>query len=267
VSRSERNKGLSTNSYLRRFHNFAQDLGWLPWPVLPKRQWPAVHYREKRAITRPEQDLIVTREPNPELRAFYWCCWHLGGAQSDVARLKAEDIDWQAKVVSFFRSKKGTAQVIHFGEGLAQVLGGLPTAGPLFPRLAAMDEKRRACLFQTACRRAGVAGVSLPSYRYSWAERAKRAGYPERFAQMALGHTSKAVHRAYAKKAQVTLPPLEEYEYEWNTRWSRWSSPSGGPVETRGIADWGCPFHSTSTHQQRGLPRFSRLVPQSVAVG
>jgi hypothetical protein len=29
---------------------------------------------------------------------------------------------------------------------------------------------------------------------------------------MALGHNSKAVHRAYAKKAQVTLPPLEEYE-------------------------------------------------------
>ncbi len=42
---------LSTNSYLRRFHNFALDLGWLPWPVLPKRKWPAIHYREKRAVT------------------------------------------------------------------------------------------------------------------------------------------------------------------------------------------------------------------------
>ncbi len=36
--------------------------------------------------------------------------------------------------------------------------------------------------------------------------------YPERFAQMALGHNSKAVHRAYARKAQVTLPRLEDYE-------------------------------------------------------
>jgi hypothetical protein len=27
-----------------------------------------------------------------------------------------------------------------------------------------------------------------------------------------LGHNSKAIHRAYAKKAQVILPPLEEYE-------------------------------------------------------
>src|SRR2546422_6701947 len=48
------------------------------------------------------------------------------------------------------------------------------------------------------------------SYRYAWAERAKVAGYPERFAQEALGHKSKAVHRAYARKAQVTVPALEE---------------------------------------------------------
>jgi len=53
---------------------------------------------------------------------------------------------------------------------------------------------------------------SLHSYRYAWTERAKTVGYPERFAQLALGHNSKAVHRAYARKAQVTLPPLEEYE-------------------------------------------------------
>lgn len=52
----------------------------------------------------------------------------------------------------------------------------------------------------------------MHSYRYAWAERAKVAGYPERFAQLALGHNSKAVHRAYAKRAQVTLPPLEDYE-------------------------------------------------------
>jgi integrase len=58
----------------------------------------------------------------------------------------------------------------------------------------------------------GIKGVSLHSYRYAWAERAKKAGYPERFAQEALGHNSKAVHRAYARKAQVELPSLGEYE-------------------------------------------------------
>jgi integrase len=54
--------------------------------------------------------------------------------------------------------------------------------------------------------------VTLHSYRYAWAERAKVAGYPERFAQEALGHNSKAVHRAYAKRALMKIPSLEEYE-------------------------------------------------------
>ena len=68
------------------------------------------------------------------------------------------------------------------------------------------------------CRRPSSSGVQSPNQSRlstsstTWAERAKTAGYPERFAQLALGHNSKAVHRAYAKKAQVTLPPLEEYE-------------------------------------------------------
>lgn len=34
----------------------------------------------------------------------------------------------------------------------------------------------------------------------------------ESFAQEALGHNSKAVHRAYAKRALVKIPSLEEYE-------------------------------------------------------
>jgi integrase len=75
-----------------------------------------------------------------------------------------------------------------------------------------MDEKHRASLFQRACRRVHVEGVSLHSYRYTWAERAKTCGYPERFAQEALGHNSVAVHRAYAKRARVKIPSLEEYE-------------------------------------------------------
>jgi hypothetical protein len=38
--------------------------------------------------------------------------------------------------------------------------------------------------------------------------------YPERFAQEALGHKSKAVHRAYAKRAQMKIPSLEDYEQQ-----------------------------------------------------
>lgn len=54
--------------------------------------------------------------------------------------------------------------------------------------------------------------MTLHSYRCAWAERAKKAAYPKRFAQQALGQNSKAVHQTYAKKAKVILPPLEVYE-------------------------------------------------------
>ena len=57
--------------------------------------------------------------------------------------------------------------------------------------------------------------MTLHSYRYAWAERAKTAGYLERFAQEALGHNSKAVHHAYSKPADVTVPSLDDWEKQW----------------------------------------------------
>jgi hypothetical protein len=75
-----------------------------------------------------------------------------------------------------------------------------------------MKESDRAKAFLRRRELVGVSGVSLHSYRYAWAERAKTCGYPERFAMENLGHGSNAVAHAYAKKAQVMLPSLEEYE-------------------------------------------------------
>ncbi len=203
---------VSTNVFLRRIHNFALDMSWLPWPVLPKKQWPKVRFKDKRAITAQEHRRIVESELNLERRAFYGFCWHLGGAQSDVARLSAEDVDWPKQVVSFHRNKTGTASIIRFGDELANLLKALPPSGPLFPKLKTMREAHRATEFARACRRLNIKGITLHSYRYAWAERAKTCGYPERFAQEALGHNSKAVHRAYSKNAQVTIPTLEDYE-------------------------------------------------------
>jgi len=76
---------VSTNVYLRRLHNFCVDMNWLPWPLIPKRQWPAVRFKDKRAITWEEHCKIVAREQNPERKAFYQLAWHLGDSQSDLA--------------------------------------------------------------------------------------------------------------------------------------------------------------------------------------
>jgi len=84
--------------------------------------------------------------------------------------------------------------------------------GLLFPYLASVRSADRATEFKQRCQQLQIQGVTLHSYRYAWAERAKVCGYPERYAQEALGHNSKAVHRAYAKKAKVKIPALEDYE-------------------------------------------------------
>ncbi|MGD0259472.1 MAG: tyrosine-type recombinase/integrase [Verrucomicrobiota bacterium] len=203
---------VSTNVYLRRIHNFALDMTWLPWPVIVKRQWPKVQFKDKRAVTWEEHRAIVAREENPERKAFYQLAWHLGAAQSDLAFLEAENIEWEHSVISFARKKTGSIAIMRFDEEVAQILRSLPATGPLFPYLRTVRAGDRATEFKQRCEGLKIKGISLHSYRYAWAERAKKAGYPERFAQEALGHNSKAVHRAYARKAQVELPSLGEYE-------------------------------------------------------
>jgi len=203
---------VSTNVFLRRLHNFALDMNWIPNSIIPKRQWPKIQFHDKRAITFAEHQKIIARELNPEYLAYYELLWHLGGAQSDVANLCAEDIDWQDGTIAYSRKKTGSNVIIHFGEALEEILKTLPQQGPLFPNIRASREADRATYFKRRCALRGVSGVTLHSYRYAWAERARTAGVPERFAQEALGHNSLAVHRAYAKKAKVKIPSLEEYE-------------------------------------------------------
>jgi len=208
---------VSTNVFLRRVHNFALDMNWLLSPVIPKRQWPGVKFQAKRAITLEEHRLIVAEEFNPERKLFYELCWHLGGSQSDIAMLHGEDVDWRDMTVGYFRRKLRHREalqppIIHFGAATAEIFSQLPNKGPLFPYLASVDCKDRATEFKQRCAGLGIKGVTLHSYRYAWAERAKSAGYPLRFAMEALGHNSKAVHHAYARKSELRLPALEDYE-------------------------------------------------------
>jgi integrase len=199
---------VSTNVYLRRLHNFALGFGWLLTPVLPPKQWPKVKHQVKRAITQEEHERIVAREQNSERKAYYELLWELGGSQGDIAKLVAEDIDWNQRVISYFRAKTGQAACIRFDETVEAILQRLPSQGPLFPYLRTVRSSDRATEFKQRCAGLNIRGVTLHSYRYSWAERARECGFPERLAQEVLGHGSKAVHRAYARGAnpeQLTL--------------------------------------------------------------
>jgi integrase len=145
----------------------------------------------------------------------------LGGSQKDIAELTAEDVDWVDRTICYDRAKLKNRHdtcikppLIHFSEQAAAILKTLPSSGPLFPNLREVQSKDRANEFRQRCHGLGITGVSLHCYRNAWAERARKCGFPFRFAQEALGHNSKAVHAAYAKKAEVRVPSLESWEKE-----------------------------------------------------
>ncbi len=73
---------VSTNVHVRKLHNFCLSLNFLPWPLIPKRLWPEIKYKPKRAMTLAEHQRIIERELNPERRAFYELAWHLGASRS-----------------------------------------------------------------------------------------------------------------------------------------------------------------------------------------
>ena len=198
--------------FLKRLHNFALTIGWIAVPIVAPYLWPKYEPKDRRGITRDEHESILAKEKKAEWKLFLELLWETGAAQSDAANFKAEDIDWQTRTISYFRRKTGSLAQFTISKALERVLQQLPTTGPLFPKLSTVPESNRASLFRYHCQKAGVSGVTLHCYRYAWAERAKMAGMPERFAQAALGHNSKAIHRAYAKKAMIIAPSLEDYE-------------------------------------------------------
>jgi integrase len=213
---------VSTNVYLRRIHNHALGMEWLLKSVIPRLQWPRPVFKQKRAITAEEHAAIVARELNPERRDFYELLWHTGASQTDAVCLTAEDVNWNTRTISCCRKKlKGRTGVkpalIRFGDEVAAILRRRPRSGPLFPYLRTVRPGDRATEFKQRCEGLKIKGVTLHSYRYAWAERALQCGYPERFAQQALGHNSKAVHHAYSKHAEVTVPSLDDWEKQWKT--------------------------------------------------
>lgn len=198
--------------FLKRLHNFALSLGWIAVPIIAPCLWPKYEPKDRRGITLDEHQAVLAKEKKAEWKLYLELLWETGAAQSDAVNFKAEDIDPQTRTISYFRQKTGSLAQFTISKALEIVLSHLPTTGALFPNLSQFSESDRASRFRRRCHKAGVAGITLHSYRYAWAERAKVVGMPERFAQAALGHNSKAIHRAYAKKAVIIAPSLEEYE-------------------------------------------------------
>ena len=202
----------STNLFLRCLHNLALGMGWISAAIIPPKLWPQPKRKEKRAITLSEHELVMASEKNPERRNLYQLLWEIGSAQSDAAMLTSNNIDWQNRVLTYQRQKTGEWASIQIGKRLETLLRILPSQGFLFPRISETTAGDRSGDFWRRCKVAKISGVSLHSYRYAWAQRARANGYPIRWAQNALGHSSRAVHLSYAKGIVPVCPSLEEYE-------------------------------------------------------
>ncbi len=204
--------GAFTNHYLRCLHNLALGYGWLLAPIIPSKLWPKAAKRPKRAITPEEHQRIVDNENNVERKLYYELLWETGAAQTDGANLTASNIEWDKRLLSYRRQKTGELCVLQIGPRLEALLKQLPSEGSLFPMISNIRDVWRSAEFHRRCHLLKIEGVTLHSYRYAWASRAKKLGMPERFAQVALGHASVAVHRAYAKEGAAICPSMEDYE-------------------------------------------------------
>jgi hypothetical protein len=56
---------VSTNVYLRRVQNYALGMNWLIVPIIPKKLFPAVRHKARRAITQFEHERIPNATPWP----------------------------------------------------------------------------------------------------------------------------------------------------------------------------------------------------------
>jgi len=200
--------GVAAQHFLRRLHNFANEMGWLVEAIIPVNQWPKRKPRKQRGITEDEHQKILGSEKNEERSLFYQLLWETGASQKDCAELNASNVDWENKILIYERSKTKEIARLGINEDLESILRRLPSTGPLFPTIRKTSSNARSAEFSRRRKVAGVSGVSLHSYRYRLAERMAEAGINERFAQAALGQRDLKVHRKYWKGAEVVCPAI-----------------------------------------------------------
>ena len=122
------NGSISTNIYLRRVHNFALDMSWLPWPVLPKNRRAGHQVQgEARRHAGGTSGHRRSRTGIPNAGQFYQPCMALGRVcNRDVAAFLERVRMWICKnnVISFARKKNnsGSIAIMRFDDDVAEIL-------------------------------------------------------------------------------------------------------------------------------------------------
>lgn len=137
---------LGTNStvlFLQTLHNDALGMGWIPGPILPRKLWPKVKKKARRAVTEEEHHALVASCTTDEWKLYLQLLWFTGASQTDAAMLTTANLDWTNRVLCYHRAKLTGRQLpparLAIGRGLEAVLKQLPAQGVLFPVLREMD--------------------------------------------------------------------------------------------------------------------------------
>ena len=88
----------------------------------------------------------------------------------------------------------------------------------VFPESRSTKRQDTGIKVSEGCRPAGFTDISLHSYRYAWAQRAKSLRDANARSHGAPGPRSKAIHHAYSDKAEIVSLPLEFYEKQWKEK-------------------------------------------------
>ena len=80
-------------------------------PVILRKAWPKIRYGRRRGITFEEHQKILAVTPREDYRLFFELLWETGGAQTDIASLTAEDIDWEKRRLFYERQKLASREL------------------------------------------------------------------------------------------------------------------------------------------------------------
>jgi integrase len=99
---------LGTNStmlFLQTLHNDALGMGWIPGPILPRKRWPKVQKKIRRAVTEAEHQALLAAVTDPEWRLYLKLLWFTGASQTDGTTLTSDNLDWTNRVLTYHRAK------------------------------------------------------------------------------------------------------------------------------------------------------------------
>jgi integrase len=191
--------------YIRRLRHFARAAA--RWGYIPAD--PTAGIRTPReapgrvAVLTPEHRERLLHLANRRLRPYVLWALYTGARRASLMALTEGDIDLQAGVVTFRRTKNGQPHRLPLHPRLVEWLQTRLTGDPRRPLLPAWSHPANLTqAFRRLARRAGLPSLRFHDLRHDVGSRLAMAGYNERAIMDVLGHRDP---RSTARYTHLTL--------------------------------------------------------------